>query len=138
MAIVGVGHVALRCRDIEETVAFYAKLGIPEAFRMRRADGSPGGPVFLKVAPGSFLELFAGGVKAPEESRTRAAFVHLCLHVDDIHGFYATLKADGIATNGEPRQGRAGNWSFTLRDPNGLPLEIVQLEPGTQMAEAAG
>ena len=137
MAITSIGHVALRCRDVEETVGFYDRLGIPVAFRRTRADGAPGGPVFLKVAPGSFLELFPGGTDEPEVSRTKPGLVHVCLHVDDVHAFHQNATASGIATNGEPRQGRSGNWSFTITDPNGIGVEIVQLVDGSQMAEAA-
>ncbi|HEU5314729.1 MAG TPA: VOC family protein [Chloroflexota bacterium] len=138
MAITSLGHVALRCRDIEETIGFYDRLGVPLAYRMARQDGTAGEPVFLKVAPGSFLELFSGGTDEPLIApRTRPGLVHVCLHVDDIHAFHAGLLAQGIATNGAPQKGRGGNWSFTLTDPNGVGVEIIQLEPGTQMADAA-
>ncbi len=137
MTITSLGHVALRCRDIEETIAFYETIGVPLGFRMTRPDGTPGEPVFLKVAPGSFIELFSGGVDEPVRSRTQPGLVHVCLHVDEIHAYYASLLAKNVATNGEPKQGRSGNWSFTLPDPNGLSVEIIQLIPGTQMADAA-
>jgi lactoylglutathione lyase len=140
MTITGIGHVALRCRDMEATVAFYVRLGIPVAYRMSRADGSAGEPVFLKVAPGSFLELFSGASgepDAPERAKTRPGLAHVCLHVEDIHAFHAGITERGVATNGEPRQGRGGNWSFTLSDPNGIGVEVIQLVPGSQMAEAA-
>ena len=137
MTITSIGHVALRCREVEENIAFYEQLGIPVSFRMSRPDGTAGGPVFLKVAPGSFLELFSGGTDQPQPSRTRPGLVHLCLHVDDIHAFHAKATARGITPNGEPQQGRAGNWSFTMTDPNGIGVEIIQLVPGTELADAA-
>ena len=140
MTIAGIGHVALRCRDIEETAAFYDRLGIPIAYRMARADGGAGEPVFLKVAPGAFLELFSGGTGAPDEperARTRPGLVHVCLHVEDIHAFHDGIAERGVTSNGEPKLGRGGNWSFTLTDPNGIGVEVIQLVPGSQMAEAA-
>ena len=137
MPITSIGHVAMRCRDVEETIAFYDKLEIPLAFRMSRADGTPGGPIFLKVAPGSLIELFAGGTEDPPESRATRGLVHICFHVDDIHAYHAAITTRGVGTNAAPAQGRSGNWSFTLRDPNGIGLEVVQLVSGTQMAAAA-
>ena len=140
MSVTGIGHVALRCRDLEETVEFYGRLGIPVAFRMARVDGAPGEPVFLRVSPGSFLELFSGGTgehDAHERAKARSGLVHVCLHVEDIQTFHAGVVKNSLAPNGVPKQGRGGNWSFTLTDPNGVGVEIIQLVPGTQMAEAA-
>ena len=137
MRITSLGHVALRCRDIEETISFYDRLGLPLAYRMARADGTVGEPVFLKVAPGSFLELFSGGTDEPLVSRTRPGLTHVCLHVDDIHAYHAALVENYLTPNGAPQKGRGGNWSFTITDPNGVGVEIIQLEPGTPMADAA-
>ena len=140
MKITGIGHVALRCRDMEETVAFYERLGLSVAYRMARADGTAGEPVFLKVAPGSFLELFSGGTGEPgepERAKTRPGLVHVCLHVEDIRAFHAAITERGVPANGVPKQGRGGNWSFTVTDPNGIGVEVIELVPGTQMAEAA-
>jgi len=39
--ITGVGHIAITCKDIEASLDFYTRiLGLPEAFRMDRDDGS--------------------------------------------------------------------------------------------------
>jgi catechol 2,3-dioxygenase-like lactoylglutathione lyase family enzyme len=140
VAITSLGHVALRCRNMEETIEFYDRLGIPLSFRMTREDGTPGEPVFLKVAPGSFLELFSGGTDeppTPQARRTQPGLVHVCLHVDDIQAYHAGLVENYLTPNGAPKQGRSGNWSFTVTDPNGIGVEVIQLVAGSQMAEAA-
>ena len=42
-AVDGLSHAAIRTRDIEASVRFYTEvLGLPEAFRMHREDGSLG------------------------------------------------------------------------------------------------
>ena len=59
-AVTGLSHAAIRVRDIEESFRFYTGvLGLKEAFRMVREDGSLG-TVYLFLAPGQYLELFAG------------------------------------------------------------------------------
>jgi lactoylglutathione lyase len=136
MTITSIGHVALRCRDLDESIKFYGSLGIPEAYRITRPDGKPG-PVFLKVAPGSFLELFAGGTEELDSSPAKPGLVHLCLHVSDIHAFHANALAHGISTGAEPAQRPGGNWVLNIIDPTGIRLEIIQLVPGTPMANAA-
>src|SRR5437868_6638571 len=70
MPVTNLGHVAIRCRNLDESLAFYAKLGLHEAFRLRRDDGSVN-LVYVQINDHAFLELFPGGSEAAEASRTR-------------------------------------------------------------------
>ena len=57
----GLSHIAIRARDILESIRYYTgTLGLPEAFRMHADDGSLA-TVYFFLAPGQSLELFANG-----------------------------------------------------------------------------
>ena len=136
MPITTLGHVAIRCSNLDESLAFYAKLGLPEAFRLRRDDGSVN-LVYVQVNENSFLELFPGGSERAEASRTKTGYVHACLLVDDIQESYRQATAEGIRTDGEPKLGRDGNWQFWITDPDGTRIEMMQIMPDSLQARAA-
>ena len=136
MAITNLGHVAIRCRNLDESLAFYAKLGLREAFRLHRDDGSVN-LVYVQINDNAFLELFPGGAEPAEASRTKTGYVHACLLVDDIQETYRQTMANGIPTTGEPKLGGDGNWQFWITDPDGTRIEMMQIMPGSRQAQAA-
>lgn len=132
--ITGLGHAAIRISDLDAALAFYRDgLGFREAFRLDR-DGEPW-IVYLRVGPGSFVELFPGG-----EPTTRTAghvgYEHLCLTVDDVHATVEDLGAQGVAFEGEPRMGLDGNWQVWTSDPDGNRIELMQIMPDSLQARA--
>jgi catechol 2,3-dioxygenase-like lactoylglutathione lyase family enzyme len=132
--ITGLGHAAIRISDLDVALAFYREgLGFPEAFRLDR-DGQPW-IVYLRVASGSFVELFPGG-----EPTTRAAghvgYEHLCLTVDDVHATVEDLRARGVVFEGEPKMGLDGNWQVWTSDPDGNRIELMQMMPDSLQARA--
>jgi lactoylglutathione lyase len=136
MPVTNVGHVAIRCSNLEESLAFYAKLGLHEAFRLKRPDGSVG-LVYVQVNDNAFLELFPGGTEQPEASRTKTGYAHACLLVDDIQESYREATAKGVPTTGEPKLGGDGNWQFWITDPDGTRIEMMQIMPDSLQAKAA-
>ena len=57
----GLSHIAIRTRDLDESLRFYREvLGLEEAFRLRDEDGRTR-IVYLWIAPGQFIELFPDG-----------------------------------------------------------------------------
>ena len=54
------GHLALKVRDLEKSVAFYATLGFPEFLRLTEEDGRPW-IVYMRFDVDIYLELFPGG-----------------------------------------------------------------------------
>ncbi len=137
MAVTALGHVAIRANNLDESLAFYAKLGLHEAFRLPKADGSGVGLVYLRVDDHSFLELFPGGSEPPAAERTRAGYVHCCLLVDDIQQTYQEFTGRGVPTTGEPKMGRDGNWQFWVTDPDGTRIEVMQIMPDSLQARSA-
>ncbi len=122
--ITDLGHPAFAVQDIERSLAFYAKLGIRESFRLNRDDGSLM-LIYLHVGGDRFIEIFPHG---PEPDAQRiSSFMHLCLLTDDLHGMVEHLRREGIAIEQEPKVGLDHNWQAWIRDPDGNAIELMQL-----------
>ncbi len=119
-----VGHAAFAAHDLDRTLAFYAKLGIEESFRLHHQDGSLM-LVYLHVAGDRFIEVFPNG-PAPDPER-RGSFMHLCLLTDDLHGLVEQLRASGITIDREPKVGLDTNRQAWISDPDGNAIELMQL-----------
>ena len=123
--ITDLGHTAFRVHDLEKTLAFYEILGIREAFRLHREDGSLM-LIYLHVGGGRFIEIFPGG---PEPGTSTGSYFHLCLETDDIEADVAHLKANGIIITQEIKMGLDHNLQAWLKDPDGNPIELMQIMP---------
>lgn len=122
--ITDLAHTAFAVHDIERTLAFYAKLGIRESFRLHRTDGSLM-LVYLHIAGDRFIEIFPDGPE-PDAQRIQS-FMHLCLRTDDLHSTVEHLRREGIAIEHEPQVGLDHNWQAWIRDPDGNAIELMQL-----------
>ncbi len=127
------GHTALRVHDLDRSLAFYAKLGLHESFRLHHADGSLM-LVYLHLGGDRFLELFPGGAETPVAG---GSFMHICLVSDDLHGDVASLEAQGITIDREPSIGLDENWQAWLTDPDGNEIELMQLSEGSPQRRVA-
>lgn len=124
-----IGHIALRVRNMEETLAFYCDiLGAEVAFEMRDRDSNPW-IIYVKVHDGQFIEFYYGGKTEPSTVRDATGLVHFCLEVDDIHETAARIKANGGVLESEPIQGVSKNYLFFVKDPDGNMIEIMELHP---------
>ncbi len=66
--ITDIGHAAFAAHDLEGALAFYAKLGIHESFRLNREDGSLM-LIYLHVAGDRFIEVFPAGRRPTPAAR---------------------------------------------------------------------
>ncbi|MDR1468258.1 MAG: VOC family protein [Spirochaetaceae bacterium] len=131
-----IGHVALRARDLEKTVAFYRDtLGFPEAFRMYDDAGNPNN-VHLFVGVGQFLELFPGGTVEREITGETIGPVHLCFEVDDAVKAQEEIRSRGAPIDKEAARGISRCINFWTHDPDGVRLEFAQLPPDSLQAAA--
>ena len=122
--ITDLGHPAFAVHDIERSLAFSAKLGIRESFRLNHEDGSLM-LIYLHVGGDRFIEIFSHG---PEpDAQRKQSFMHLCLLTDDLHGIVEQLQREGIAIEQEPKVGLDHNWQAWIRDPDGNAIELMQL-----------
>lgn len=122
--ITDLAHTAFAVHDIEASLAFYKLLGLAEAFRLNRPDGSLM-LVYLHIRGDRFLELFPNG-PTPEAGRTHS-FRHICLATDDLRGLVEHLRANGVTIDIEAKEGLDRNLQAWVKDPDGNPIEFMQL-----------
>jgi lactoylglutathione lyase len=132
--ITDIGHAAFAAHDLERAIKFYARLGIREAFRLHREDGSLM-LVYLHVAGDRFVEVFPGG--PPPDPDRKGSFMHLCLLTADLQATVARLREEGVAIEREPKLGLDGNWQAWIRDPDGNSIELMQLAEESPQRRAA-
>lgn len=125
MAITDLGHVAYGVSDLDASLRFYELLGIKEAFRLTREDGSVI-LVYLHVSGDRFIEVFP---EQPGTERVSGAtsYRHLCLVSDDIVNDIEHLRANGVTIDVEPKIGLDANTQSWFKDPDGNPIELMQL-----------
>ena len=134
--VAGLSHVAIRTRDILESVHYYTEvLGLREAFRMHREDGTLA-TVYMFIAPGQYLELFSGGTREGTEGKDVIGFCHICLMTKDIRQSYEAVKAAGGPIDREIQQGQSKCRMFWTHDPDGTQIEVMEMPPESLQAQA--
>ena len=132
----GLSHVAIRTRDIRESIRFYTEvLGLREAFRMCREDGTLA-TVYLFLAPGQYLELFSGGTREPSAGPENIGFCHICLMTHDIRRSCETVRTKGGPLDSEIRRGQSQCLMFWTHDPDGTQIEVMEMPPESLQARA--
>lgn len=133
--IQSISHIALRVRDVEKTLNFYTRvLGLKEAFRLQIEKDTE--IVYIKVAKNSFIEVFpAKNVDRKEEHTNKQGFIHLCLAVDNMEKTLKELKDKGIDV-GEPKKGVDNNYQYWIKDPDGNPIELMEISPDSPQARS--
>lgn len=133
--ITDLAHLAFRVHDLDASLAFYARLGIHEAFRIHHDDGTLM-LVYLYVAGDRFIELFpAEDAPAPAQDDASPSssfgqptgYFHLCLRSDDLRGDVEALRAGGVPILIEPQVGKDHNLQAWIRDADGHLIELMQL-----------
>jgi lactoylglutathione lyase len=138
--ITGIGHVAFRVTSLQQALDFYCnKLGFSEAFRLDREGEPSPWIVYIQIAPGSFIELFPDPQDAPGTLPQRdpeASYKHVCLLVDDLPKTLRELATRGLVIDGSPIQGLDYNLQFWISDPDGNPIELMQIMAASPQAGA--
>ena len=125
----GLGHIAIHTKDMEESIAFYEKIG--GALQQRASIPTPDGDKLLAlVSFGGFtLELIQSPVPAP---MTEGNIPHFAVYVDDLDAAAAAVKAAGVDTFMTPEKkvlpnlfGGLENWFFT--GPSGEQIELLHI-----------
>jgi lactoylglutathione lyase len=126
------GHIALKVKDLDKSIAFYTKLGFPEFLRLTEEDGETW-IVYMRITDDLFIELFPGAaVGTTVTDQNGVGLNHLSLSVDDIEATEAHLKRVGIALS-QPRRNERGvdhNRGAWIEDPDGNRIEIMEMAPG--------
>ncbi len=133
--IKGLHHNAYRCRDSEETRAFYEDfLGLPLDSALSIKESKTGRAVsalhtFFRMGDGSFLAFFEVP-GSPFEFKTQSDFdLHIALEVEPafLQSMLAKAKVQGREVRGPSDHGFID--SIYFRDPNGYVIELTAKRP---------
>jgi lactoylglutathione lyase len=114
-------HTMIRVSDPEETIRFFALLGLQE---LKRTDNEQGRfTLIFLAAPGdeaAQVELTHNWDEADYTGGRN--FGHIAYAVDDIYQSVERLSAGGVTINRPPRDGRMA----FVRSPDGISIELLQ------------
>ena len=131
--ILGLAHVSLKVSDINKAREYYGNfLGYEEAFTYYNADGSVS-LSFFKVNDRQYIEI-TPTLKSDQVDRLN----HICFETDDLEMMKKYLASKGIKVPDKLYVGRDRNLHLTIPDPDGHPVEFVQVVPGSDHSNAKG
>lgn len=144
--IKGLHHSVYRCRNSEETRAFYEDfLGLPLEAAFRIGETKTGRKTdvlhtFYRMADGSYLAFFEAPDRPFEFKEQHDYDLHIALEVDQAtqESMYRKGKEEGREVRGYSDHGYIR--SIYFRDPNGYVIELTTKLPNhnAAMAEAKG
>jgi glyoxylase I family protein len=121
----GVHHLALICRDVEETIRFYQELlGFPLVELVENRDYAGSSHFFFDIGNNNLLGFFDfPGHDHPDFTETIGAVQHLALSTspEEFEAAKQRLDAAGVTYLGPDR---GVDNSLYIRDPNGVGLEF--------------
>jgi catechol 2,3-dioxygenase-like lactoylglutathione lyase family enzyme len=130
--ILGIAHLAVFVSDLSRARAFYGDLlGYDEPFTLPKADGSVD-IAFVKINDFQWLELF----NRPSEGEGQLN--HIAIYTDDADRMRDYLASRRIAVPESVGKGRTGNKNFTVKDPDGHTVEIVEYQRDSWTSKDAG
>jgi catechol 2,3-dioxygenase-like lactoylglutathione lyase family enzyme len=130
--ILGVAHIAVFVSDLEKARAFYkGLLGFDEPFTLPKSDGSVD-IAFVKINDRQWIELFN------RPTAGEGQLNHIALYTDDADRMRGYLASKGVNVPEKVGKGRTGNKNFTIRDPDGHDVEIVEYQPDSWTGNDAG
>jgi lactoylglutathione lyase len=131
------GHIALRVKDLNRSLDFYAKLGFEEMTRLLDDKGAPW-IVYLRINDDQYLELFPHGEGEWSPKGMGVGIFHICLTVEDLDKAEADLARRGVTPSRprNPKRGIDGNRGMWIEDPDGNQIEIMEMAPDCIQAQA--
>lgn len=121
--ILGLAHIAIFTKDLDQSRAFYRDfLGFQEPYVLKNPNGSLS-MTFFEINDHQYIEL--SREKEPNSDKLN----HISIETDDAEAMRAYLQSEGVKVPEKVSQGRIGNSNFTVKDPEGHGVEIVQYEP---------
>lgn len=130
--ILGVAHLAVFVSDLPKARAFYEDLlGYEEPFTLPKPDGSVD-IAFVKINDHQWIELFN------RPTAGEGQLNHIALYTDDADRMREYLSTQGVKVPDAVGKGRTGNKNFTVKDPDGHTVEIVEYQPESWTAKITG
>jgi len=134
-------HVGVAVSDLETALHFYRdQLGLPEAFRVKGPDGSTLW-VMLRINDNNFVELYQAKEQQTQTATKRTCNLHWGLFVKDLQATLHALQARGYALPADAFKQAAevrrdGSVLCFIKDPDGNPIEVGQVTPGSLQAKS--
>jgi len=126
----GYHHVAIRASDFEATLRFYTEgLGFRPAVRWGEGDRRA---ALLDTGDGNYMEVFAGGRRAPGEPVPEGAILHFALRTSNCDTAIERARQAGATVTVEPKTvALEGEPPLTIRlafckGPDGEVIEFFQ------------
>lgn len=151
-------HTVVNCRDLDESVAFYRRLGfevlndrrhvqwpafVAGIFGLERAQGrgvlmvlptDPDGPMI------DLIEWVEPTADFPDPEKVREVVPRIiAFRTRNVHGAYEALSAQGVRftqTPYVPKEALGIVGTACCYDPNGNIVELIELEPGVRHSRA--
>jgi catechol 2,3-dioxygenase-like lactoylglutathione lyase family enzyme len=132
----GIAHIAVTTRDMEKSLDFYTNaLGLKKVFEIPEPETGKPWIIYLYVGGRQFVELFYNGSKDNPWQQELCGFNHLCLEVDNIHTATEKITKAGYTLDSPPKQGADYNWQAWVKDPDGIRVELMQIDPQSPQAK---
>jgi methylmalonyl-CoA/ethylmalonyl-CoA epimerase len=133
---VGIDHVALCVKDVEESIKFYTeKLGFSLVSKMR-TNGESTGMISAVVKAGPVVFVLLQGTSSDSHisefiRRSGPGVQHVALTVRNLRESVSALQANGVEMETEIIQGDGIRSIYTARQPHfGVRLELVERQGG--------
>jgi catechol 2,3-dioxygenase-like lactoylglutathione lyase family enzyme len=130
--VTGLAHAAFFVSDMNKAVAFYTEfLGFATPYSLPMPSG--GELVWIKINERQSIELFPPSAAAGTDRLS-----HIAFETEDADAMRLYLKSKGIAVPETTPVGKSGNKNFTISDPDGNRVEIVEYLPTSWTAREKG
>jgi lactoylglutathione lyase len=113
-----IAHVCLHVKDLKRSLEYYEKLGFRLKFKFTKNGAFFG--AYMEIAEGNYIEMFEN---KSLDKPVNTGIVHFCLETEDLDGFMAMLKKQGIPFTPKTL-GCDNTYQIWLSDPDGNPFEI--------------
>ena len=94
----GFHHVALKCKDLNKSLAMYGALGLTEVARWGEGAGTI---VMMDMGNGDIIEFFANG---SDEFSEKGKWQHFAVWVDNVEEAYNVALAAGFTPVSAPKE----------------------------------
>jgi catechol 2,3-dioxygenase-like lactoylglutathione lyase family enzyme len=125
----GINHIGISTSHFDAALAFYKDtLGAKEAFTLRNDDGSVR-LTYLQLSRNTFVELLPVAAGRP------TGITHVGIETGDVEGSVANLRRHGFSVDA-PIVGVSKARVGRITDPDGVPLEIMEIGPDSLQRKA--
>jgi catechol 2,3-dioxygenase-like lactoylglutathione lyase family enzyme len=131
--ILGIAHIAFYVSDLARARHFWTDfLGYREVFNLKKKDASEVRIDFIKINDFQYIELFS------EKPRGDMMLNHISFYTDDAERMRDYLAAKGVKVPDTVPKGQTGNKNYSITDPDGSLVEIVEYQPDSWTARQKG